>query len=153
MKSKTLKTAIFIVLINLTPKLSAQTCEDRFVNCKSMVIESLKNNDTNSTKALSDELYQMAICDGNLVIKFNNWYGNFIENYKTNMEQEINNLKSEKEQLKQTANQLNTNAWQNASKTFQQNANQIQYNRNQKAKSSQAYSCDDCPAGTLRTVR
>lgn len=149
MKAKIILTYILLSYINANSQ--NNSCQQKFLNCKEMIINSFKNNDTSYTAKLSDELYQMQLCDSSLGKKFTSWYSNFIENYKSEIDNEIEQLKLEKENIQETANQVRTQSLNNTNQFNQQIIQKTKNQNTQKnTQKSTPYKCDECPAGTVR---
>lgn len=99
------------VLLFVSSFANAQSnnCLEKFLNCKEIVINAFKDNNTNFTNKLSDELTQMQICDPSLGAKFTLWYQNFADNYKTQMNDELLQLQKDKQQVQHETSQVRTN--------------------------------------------
>lgn len=145
----------FAILLLIASFTSAQSyhCQEKLLNCKEMVIKGFKNNDVSFTNKLSDELVQMQLCDPTLGAKFTSWYDNFVANYKTEMNNELEQLQREKQQVKDAAEEVRVQSINNSNMRNQQIINQARGNSNSSKSNSSKTNNDDLHpfgAGSIR---
>jgi len=113
-----MRTKLTIALLTFSFfKLIGQTtnCQDKFLNCKEIVIQAFVDNDTNFTSKLNNQLVQMQLCDPSLTGRFTIWYKNFVANYKTEINNELQNLQNEKEMISIQTNNVKAESNKNLS--------------------------------------
>lgn len=146
----------FTIIILISSLASAQSyqCQEKLLNCKEMVINGFKNNDVSFTNKLSDELVQMQQCDPTLGAKFTSWYDNFVANYKTEINNELEQLQREKQSVKDAAEEVRVQSINNSNIRNQQLINQARSNSNSNSnKSNNKTNNDDLHpfgAGSIR---
>jgi hypothetical protein len=145
---KNIKTILIIALIfgYSYPAICQSNCYEKFLNCKETTIELFRNNNQSNTDKLTDQIVEMQICDPALGEKYTNWYNNFVESYKENLDSETANLKNEKAQLAQEAANTKKNMYKNLETNIQDMGKNIETNTKNKNSKTNGMSQEDYDA-------